>query len=73
MCLLNKPIQVGLAILEISKVIMHKRWMELREIFGERITLMYTETGSFKVCIENEDAYLELKNNYSDKLDTSNI
>ena len=50
--LLNKPIQVGFTILEISKVIMHKIWMELKEIFGDRIMLMYTDTDSFKVNIE---------------------
>ena len=71
--LLNKPIQVGFTILEISKVIMHKIWMELKEIFGDRIMLMYTDTDSFKVNIESEDAYLEFKDYYRNKLDTSNI
>ena len=71
--LLNKPIEIGFTILEISKVIMHKRWMKLKEIFDDRITLTYTDTNSVKVRIESKDPYLELKNHYNDKLDTSNI
>ena len=47
--------------------------MELKEIFEDRIMLMYTDTDSFKVKFESEDVYEEFKNKCSDKMDTSNI
>ena len=71
--MLDKPIQVGFAILEISKVIMHKLWVQLKEIFGDRIFLMYTDTDRFKVHIESEDTYQEFMTHFKDKMDTSNI
>lgn len=71
--LLDKPIQVGFVILEIIKVIMHKLWVQLKEIFGDRIFLMYTDTDRFKVHIESEDTYQEFMTHFKDKMDTSNI
>lgn len=52
---------------------MHKLWVQLKEIFGDRIFLMYTDTDRFKVHIESEDTYQEFMTHFKDKMDTSNI
>ena len=54
---LNKPIYVGMAILEHSNYTCVDYYDVLRPIYGERIKLAYTDTDSFVIHIETEDHY----------------
>ena len=59
---LNKPIYVGMAILDLSKLHMYKFYYDvLKPIYGERIKLAYTDTDSFVIHIETEDLYKDLQ------------
>ena len=70
---LNKPIAVGFCILEISKLIMYRFYYEvLKAKFGDRCSLLFTDTDSFCCEIRTRD----LNDDFADmvdELDTSNF
>ena len=64
--LLNKPIYVGMAILDMSKLHMYKFYYDVLETkYNDKIKLAYTDTDSFAVHVGTEDVYeaLEQMNN----------
>ena len=61
--LLNKPIYVGMSILDLSKLHMYKFYYDvLKTKYNEKIKLAYTDTDSFVIHVETEDLYKDLKN-----------
>ena len=53
---LNKPVYVGVAVLDLSKLWMHEFWYdELKPRYGESATLCYTDTDSLVYQIESEE------------------
>ncbi|MCS7318263.1 MAG: hypothetical protein NZZ41_08175, partial [Candidatus Dojkabacteria bacterium] len=60
---LNKPIIIGFCILEISKQIMAEHFYRLKEIFGDNMKLLYTDTDSLiiEVNMSEEKALKTLK------------
>ena len=67
----NKPIYVGMSILDVSKYLMyefHYNTMKVR--YGENIKLLYTDTDSLIYDIETEDFYQDMKD-MLDQFDTS--
>ena len=50
--LLDKPIIIGLTILEIAKLEMNTHFDRLKEIFDDNMQLLYTETDSLKLLIK---------------------
>ena len=66
---LNKPIYVGMAILDLSKLHMYNFYYEvLKPKYGENIKLAYTDTDSFVIHTETDDIYDDFKtiNKYMD-------
>ena len=60
--LLNKPIYVGMSILDLSKLHMYKFYYDvLKTKYNEKIKLAYTDTDSFVIHVETEDLYKDLK------------
>jgi hypothetical protein len=58
---LNKPIIVGFCILDISKHIMAEHYYRLKDIFKDKMKLLYTDTDSFVLYINmNEKEALSL-------------
>lgn len=69
--LMNKPIAVGMSILDISKITMYSFLYDfLKPKYGEKVNLAYTDTDSFVLDIETEDFYEDMRNNIS-MFDTS--
>lgn len=63
--LMNKPIAIGLAILDISKVVMydfHYNFMKPR--YGDNVTLTYTDTDSFIYQVKSECFYTDMNAAY---------
>ena len=58
---LNKPIACGFTILENAKHIMYSFWYDvLKKKYGDRITLLLSDTDSFVYSVLSEDGYRDL-------------
>ena len=59
--LVNKLVYLGLAILEISKILMYELWYESgKPKFGEKTKLCYMDTDSFIICIKKTSCFKSL-------------
>lgn len=58
---LNKPIFGGANILDLSKLLMFKFYVKLKEKYGDKMKLLATDTDSFMLHIETEDVYEDMK------------
>ena len=58
----NRPISIGVSILELSKMIMYAYYFDvLKKVFGGRIKLLYTDTDSFVLELKSDDLLRDLK------------
>ena len=70
--LLNKPIYVGMSVLDLSKHLMYDFYYNtLKARYGDKIRLLYTDTDSLIVHVQTEDIYADMAQNLDD-YDTSN-
>ena len=68
---MNKPIYLGLSILEISK--MYEFWYDyVKSKYGNRAILCYMDTDSFVINIKTKDFYKVIAENVKERFDTSN-
>ena len=59
--LINKPVYLGLSILDMSKTVMHEFWYDyLKPKYGENAKLCYMDTGSFIVLIKTDYIYKDI-------------
>jgi len=70
---LNKPITVGFSILELSKLLMYTFYYDhLKVKYGNRCTLLFTDTDSLCCHIETENLYEDMETDLN-QYDTSNF
>lgn len=70
---LDKPIYIGFAVLELSKSHMYDfHYSVFKPFYNSRLTMCYTDTDSFIYDIRTEDLYKDLKNIFLRYFDTSN-
>ena len=70
---MNKPICLGLSILEISKILMYKLWYDyMKPKYGDNLKLCYMDTDSFIMHIKTEDFYKDIADDVEKRFDTSN-
>ena len=70
---LNKPIYLGMSILDISKNLMYNfHYSYIKPKFGGRSQLLFTDTDSLCYEIETEDVYEDISSDVSKWFDTSN-
>ena len=70
---MNKPIYLGLSILEISKILMYEfRYDYMKPKYGDNVKLCYTDTDSFIMHIKTEDFYIDIASDVEKRFDTSN-
>ena len=70
---MNKPIYLGLSILEISKLLMYEFWYDYMKLkYGENIKSCYMDTDSFIINIKTEDLYKDVANDAEKRFETSN-
>ena len=70
---LDRPIQIGVTILEYAKLVMFSYFHNvLKKSFGDRVKLLYTDTDSFVIELRTRDLYADLSA-ISHTLDTSNF
>ena len=70
---MNKPIYLGLSILEISKLLMYEFWYDyMKPKYNDNVKLCYMDTDSFIMNIKTEDFYKDVANDVEKRFDTSN-
>ena len=70
---MNKPLYLGLSILEISKILMYKFWYDyMMPKYADNIKLCYMDTDSFIIHIKTEDFYKDIADDVEKRFDTSN-
>ena len=68
-----KPLYLGMSILDVSKILMHKFWYDyINPKYGDRAKLCYTDTDSFVIYIKTEDFFEDISNDVERWFDTSN-
>ena len=70
---MNKPIYLGLSILEISKTLMYELWYDyMKPKYNDNDKLCYMDTDSFIMNIKTNDFYKDISNDVENRFDTSN-
>ena len=71
---MNKPIYLGLSILDISKILMYGFWYDyMKPKYNDSVKLCYMDTDSFIMNIKTEDFYKDTANDVEKRFDTSNF
>ena len=70
---MNKPVILGLSILEISKLVMYEfQYDYVKQKNGEKAKLCFVHTESFIIYIERIDIYMDNEKNVEARFDVSN-
>ena len=70
---MNKPVYLGLSILEISKTLMYEFWYDyMKPKYGDNVKLCYMDSDSFIMHIKTEDFYKDIADDVEKRFDTSN-
>ena len=70
---MNKPVYLGLSILEISKTLMYEFWYNcMKPNYGDNVKLCYMNTDSCIMHIKTEDFYKGIADDVEKRFDTSN-
>ena len=69
---MNKPVCLGQAILDISKLLMYEFYYDyLKPKYGDKLRLCYMDTDSFIIHIQTEDFYKDIADDVNKWFDTS--
>ena len=70
---MNKPVYLGMSILDISKTLMYKFWYDyITPKCEDRAKLCYTDTDSFIIHTITEDFFEDIAGDVKKWFDTSN-
>ena len=70
---MNKPVYLGLTILEVSKRLMYEFWYDnMKPKYGDNVKLCYIDTDSFIKHIKTEDFNKDIADDVKKRFDTSN-
>ena len=70
---MNKPVYLGLTILEIRKTLMYEFWYDyIKPKYQDNAKLCYMDTDSFIINIKTADFYKDIVNDVKKRFDTSN-
>ena len=70
---INKPVCLGLSILEISKLVTYEFWYDyVKQKYGEKAKLGFVHTESLIIYIETEDIYMDSEKDVETRFNNSN-
>ena len=70
--IMNKPVYLGMCILDLSKIIMFDfHYNYIKPKYGDKAKLLFTDTDSFMYEIQTEDFYKDISGDVRDRFDTS--
>ena len=64
----NKPVYLGMCILDLSKTVMYKY---IKPKYGDKAKLLFTDTDSLMYEIKTEDFYKDISKDVKDRFDKS--
>ena len=70
---MNKPVYLGMSILDISKTLLYEIWYDyIKPKYKDKAKLHYMDTDSFAINIFTEDVFEDINNDVERCFDTSN-
>ena len=70
---MNKPVYLGLSVLDISKTLMYEFWYDyIKTKNREKAELCYMNTDSFTIHVKTDDIYRDIAKDVETRFDTSN-
>ena len=70
---MNKPIYLGLSLLEVSKILMYEFWYDcMKPKYNDNVRLCYMDTDSFIMNIKTNYFYKDIASDVENRFDTSN-
>ena len=70
--LMNKPVYLGMCILDLSKTVMFDfHYNYIKPKYGDKAKLLFTDTDSFMYLIETVDFFKDISEDVKDRFDTS--
>ena len=70
--LMNKPVYLGLSILDLSKTVMYEFWYDyVKPKYGENAKLCYMDTDSFIVHVKTDDIYKDIAEDVETRFEIS--
>ena len=71
--LMNKPVYLGLPIIELINILMYEFWYDnVKPKYGEKVMLCFMDTKIFVVNIKTDDIYKDIVENIETWFDASN-
>ena len=68
----NKPVYLGMCILDLSKILMFDfHYNYIKQKYGDKAKLLFTDTDSLMYEIQTEDFYKDISKGVKDRFDTS--
>ena len=72
--LMNKPVYLGLSMLDLSKTVMYEFWYDyLKPKYGENAKRFYMDTDGFIVYVKTDNIYKDIAEDVEKRFDTSNF
>ena len=69
--LINKPVYLGLSIIDLSKTVMYEFWYDyIKPKYGENAKLCYMDADSFIVHVKVDDIYKDIAEDVETGFDT---
>ena len=69
---MNKPVYLGMSILDLSKIVMFDfHYKYIKPKYGKQAKLLFTDTDSFLYEIQTEDFYKDISGDVKNRFDTS--
>ena len=70
---MNKPIYLGISILDISKTFLYEFWYDyIKPKYQDKVKLCYMDIDSFVIHIKTQEFYKDIDNDVEKWFDTSN-
>ena len=70
----NKPVYLGLSILDLSKTVMYEFWYDyVKPKYGENAKPCYMDTDSLIVPVKTDDIYEDIAEDVETRFNTSNF